>query len=334
MRQLSTFDAGHDDLIHDIVYDYYGTKLITVSSDQRIKVWETDEGGAWVLNDAWKAHDSSVVKASWAHPEFGQVFASCSFDRTIKVWEEQEQEQRHGGRRWAERATLTESRGSVHDIEFAPNHLGLKLATSGADGILRIYEAMDVVNLSAWTLMEEFEIVSGGSKESDGIYCLSWCQSRMEPQMLVVGCGRENSAKIYRIDSHGKWMPFEALFGHGDTVCDVAWAPTMGRNYHLIATACKDGHVRIFKLTEDTTRPGAVVPHGLQSRKQFRVYMVADFDSNGSEAWRVEWNITGTILSSSSDDGKVRLWKASYLNDWKLISTICAEQTDATSTAK
>lgn len=25
---------------------------------------------------------------TWAHPEFGQVLASCSFDRTAAVWEE------------------------------------------------------------------------------------------------------------------------------------------------------------------------------------------------------------------------------------------------------
>ena len=28
-------------------------------------------------------------KVTWAHPEFGQVLASCSFDRTAAVWEEQ-----------------------------------------------------------------------------------------------------------------------------------------------------------------------------------------------------------------------------------------------------
>jgi nucleoporin SEH1 len=44
----------------------------------------------WKLNDTWKAHDSSVLKVAWAHPEFGQLFSSCSFDRTIKIWEEQE----------------------------------------------------------------------------------------------------------------------------------------------------------------------------------------------------------------------------------------------------
>jgi len=30
-----------------------------------------------------------VWKVTWAHPEFGQVLASCSFDRTAAVWEEQ-----------------------------------------------------------------------------------------------------------------------------------------------------------------------------------------------------------------------------------------------------
>ena len=28
-----------------------------------------------------------------------------------------------------------------------------------------------------------------------------------------------------------------------------------------------------------------------------------------SQVWRVEWNVTGTILASSGDDGCVRLWK-------------------------
>lgn len=27
------------------------------------------------------------------------------------------------------------------------------------------------------------------------------------------------------------------------------------------------------------------------------------------QVWRVEWNVTGTILASSGDDGRVRLWK-------------------------
>ena len=36
-----------------------------------------------------QTHSGSVWKVTWAHPEFGQVIATCSFDRTAVVWEEQ-----------------------------------------------------------------------------------------------------------------------------------------------------------------------------------------------------------------------------------------------------
>ena len=51
------------------------------------------------------------------------------------------------------RATLLDSRRSVADIAFAPRSHGLRIATGSSDGFVRIYEAMDVTNLSTWTLM-------------------------------------------------------------------------------------------------------------------------------------------------------------------------------------
>jgi nucleoporin SEH1 len=52
-----------------------------------------------------------------------------------------------------EKARLVDSRGTAQDIAFAPHYMGLKLATISVDGVLRIYEAMDVINLAHWTLM-------------------------------------------------------------------------------------------------------------------------------------------------------------------------------------
>lgn len=37
----------------------------------------------------FQTHSGSVWRVTWAHPEYGQVLATCSFDRTVGVWEEQ-----------------------------------------------------------------------------------------------------------------------------------------------------------------------------------------------------------------------------------------------------
>jgi nucleoporin SEH1 len=71
-------------------------------------------------------------------------------------------EEKGFGRRWVERARLTDSTFYIQDIALCPSHLGLKLvsliifipqAAVAADGRLRIYEAMDVMHLSQWTLV-------------------------------------------------------------------------------------------------------------------------------------------------------------------------------------
>ncbi|CAO3700248.1 unnamed protein product [Rhizopus stolonifer] len=163
MSSLTKFDTGHEDLIHDVSYDFYGKRLVTCSSDQRLKVWdfvEHEDTSTWELSDSWKAHDSSILKGRWARPEYGQVIASCSFDRQVKIWEEQTTEPRNSQKQWVERFRLVESRGAVLDIAFAPSPNSLRLATCSSDGIVRIYEALEPTNLAQWSQMEEFEISS------------------------------------------------------------------------------------------------------------------------------------------------------------------------------
>lgn len=46
----------------------------------------------------------------------------------------------------------------------------------------------------------------------------------------------------------------------------------------------------------------------------------AHFDHQGAQVWRVAWNVTGTILASSGDDGCVRLWKGTDLTSFDKVS--------------
>ena len=119
-----------------------------------------------------------------------QVIATCSFDRTAAIWEEvaggggaaqTSSDKKKAGtpgdtavergssgtnnpaggtahnnsHNWVKRTSLVDSRTSVTDIKFAPRHLGLMLATCSADGIVRVYEATDIMNLSEWSLQHE-----------------------------------------------------------------------------------------------------------------------------------------------------------------------------------
>lgn len=108
MFQARTINAEHKDLIHDVAYDFYGRRMATCSSDQSVKVrhdrfdisyaylivycvfqvFDLDENDEWHCTADWKTHAGSVWKVNWAHPEFGQILATCSFDRTAAIWEE------------------------------------------------------------------------------------------------------------------------------------------------------------------------------------------------------------------------------------------------------
>ncbi|EGG18301.1 Sec13-like protein [Cavenderia fasciculata] len=262
IRVFHRFSTSHDDLIHDVSYDFYGKRLATCSSDQKIKVWDMNDSGKWELSAEWKAHSGSVWKVAWTHPEFGQVLASCSFDRTVCIWEEGEDEK--GQKKWNLKATLVDSRDSVTDIKFSPKSFGLRLATSSCDGL----------------------VLSSGHHHHHGHH-------------------HTGSTSSSSMSSDPSESP--------KTIHDVSWAPNMGRSYHLIAAASKDHNVRIWKVSNN-------------EKSKMEIKEVLCNPLHKAEVWRVEWNITGTILASSGDDGNVFLWKCNNNGEWKLLSSISGEE--------
>ncbi|XP_026320870.1 nucleoporin SEH1 [Hyposmocoma kahamanoa] len=330
-----TIFADHKDLIHDVAYDFYGERMATCSSDQSVKVWDSDGRGDWRLTGSWKAHHGSVWKVTWAHPEFGQVLATCSFDRTAAIWEEVGETAAPGPekglRTWVKRSNLVDSRTSVTDVKFGPKHLGLLLVTCSADGIIRIYEAPDVMNLAQWTLQHEIP-----TKVS--ISCLSWnpSLSRVNPPMLAVGCDEPNTSTavasvqndkgnlcngkvfIYEYsEASRRWTRTDCLSSVQEPVNDIAFAPNLGRSFHLLAVATKD--VRIIKIEPLPDSANVATANG-GCGVRFKTEVMAAFEEHYSTVWRVSWNVTGTLLASSGDDCCVRLWKMQYLNQWKCVA--------------
>ena len=116
---------------------------------------------------------------------------------------------------------------------------------------MRIYEAPDIMNLSQWSLQQEVNLKIPAS-------CLSWNPSfsRLHPPMLAVGSDDTNTAsgaKVflfeYNENSH-RWTKAETINTIFEPVHDIAFAPNLGRSYHILGIASKD--VRIVVLRPPT----------------------------------------------------------------------------------
>jgi WD40 repeat protein len=44
-------------------FNYFGTRMVTASSDHRLKVWDKKDD-SWTLVESWKAHDAEIVDVS------------------------------------------------------------------------------------------------------------------------------------------------------------------------------------------------------------------------------------------------------------------------------
>ncbi|CAZ82830.1 unnamed protein product [Tuber melanosporum] len=321
-QSYTTFSTGHDDLVHDVAYDYYGRRMATVSSDQKLKVFDLSDDGEWVLSESIRAHEASITRVIWGPPEHGQIIATCSYDRMVRIWEEQEM---GSTLRWKRQFQMTsEKRTAIYDISFPPatastasgTSTGLKIAFISTDGIIHIYECREPQDLTHWIPMEAIDTLpTPPMKEIEVSFCIDFCPSRWSGEQLVVGA--MDKVQVYRVGHDTvRLRPVEELKGHRGLVRDVSWAAGMGRSYHLIATGCKDGHVRIFKLTAS---PGHL-------SEGWSVELIADFDDHHSDVWRVSWNATGTVLSSAGDDGTIRLWKAAFSGEFQCLSVIASQR--------
>jgi WD40 repeat protein len=56
---FADFDAGHRDLVTVTKFNFYGNRIVTASSDHRMKVWDLKDG-QWQLTDTWRAHDAEI----------------------------------------------------------------------------------------------------------------------------------------------------------------------------------------------------------------------------------------------------------------------------------
>lgn len=334
--------------------------MATCSADHTIKVFDKVDG-AWQLNDSWRAHEAPVIRVSWVGPKHTPVLASGSHDCTVKLWEEIPDEEYLSGKRWRRRYTISDFKGPLYDVQFSQNTNCLKLAAIASDGVLRIYEAIDTSNLGFWTATFEEPLLNRPvSRQLQSSFSLSWSPTPSYSDWIAVSV--LDDAMVFKFDSQsGKYLRMGELPGHQGLIRDIEWAPVFGRSYGMVATACKDGMVRVYTLKPSTSRKGSnggeesgrgerrENPRGhasasntsdmfekrpvqgfetaaeapkVEPQESYDIALIHESDLHNGEVWRVTWNSSGTILASTGDDGQVRFWKSVFMGSFQCMALL------------
>ena len=121
-------------------FDWFGNRIAIVSEDQKISIYKQIDNQWIVDHPKWDTgHQGPIWKIKWAHPSFGNIIATCSYDKTVIIWEEKKKNH-HLKKTWEKKLILSDFNDSVEDIKFAPSHFDFKLAAVSSDGFASIYD--------------------------------------------------------------------------------------------------------------------------------------------------------------------------------------------------
>jgi protein transport protein SEC13 len=135
--------------------DYYGCRLATCSSDRSVRIYDVKNGTQTLAADL-RGHEGPVSsqlvhyfifrhqlhnflifkvwQIAWAHPKFGNLLASCSYDRKVIIWKETNGQ-------WHKYHEYLNHDSSVNSVCWAPHDFGLILACGSSDGSISILSA-------------------------------------------------------------------------------------------------------------------------------------------------------------------------------------------------
>ncbi|KAK9457251.1 WD40-repeat-containing domain protein [Dipodascopsis uninucleata] len=287
----------HDDLIHDAALDYYGKRLATCSSDKTIKIFDLD-GENHKLVETLRGHEGPVWQVSWAHPKFGNILASASFDGQVLIWRQDD-----ATKAWSNIAQHKAHDASVNSVQWSPPELGAAIVCASSDGNVSVVDFKDDGNTSAVTIHAH----SGGCNSA------VWAQingstSPVNRRFVTGGC--DGLIKVWTYDPNSDNYVEEAVLeGHSDWVRDLAWAPSVLPKAYL-ASASDDKSVIIW--TQDG--PGAAWKKVLLQSEKFP-----------ETIWRVSWSLSGNVLAVSGGDNRVSLWKENLAGEWEQCGTVDPE---------
>ncbi|QIX00713.1 hypothetical protein AMS68_006230 [Peltaster fructicola] len=357
---MQHFSTGHKDLILAIDYNLYGNRMVTAGADHLLKVWHHNEHtGEWSITDTWLAHDAEVTDVKWTYPFIGEHIGSVGEDGLLKIWQEDVNHAINSGRRFVRIFQMTTTTGvPFMSLDFKSIGSETYLAAITRDGHITICEPQEHASLSEWKPMWSDRICTAPSRMDETSFRVSWHKEKLpawpavfadlDRKSIGLAVSVGDTVRVFRTDKDRRFYSAASLEGAKALIRDVSWANGSMRGFDTIATASKDGLVRIYELHSPgtavaqpnsttgtqtvTMRParsgiGAGLAGSARGKRgddddtnapgvvRQEAKMVAELDAHATP-WRVAWSFAGDVLISTGDDAIVRMWKKSIDGKW------------------
>ncbi|KAI1098235.1 WD40 repeat-like protein [Jackrogersella minutella] len=291
-------------------------------------------------------HDDMIHDAVLDY--YGRRLATCSSDKTIKIFEIEGESQRLT-------ETLKGHEGAVWCVSWAHPKYGNILASAGYDGKVFIWREQS----NQWQRIFDFAL------HKASVNMVAW--SPHESGCLLACASSDGNVSVLEFkDNNFSHVSFPA---HGLGVNSVSWAPAttpgsivssappgpgaLGQR-RFVTGGCDnvlklwvyDPATQGYKQEReslaghtDWVRDVAWSPTVLQKSyiasasqdKTVRIW-TSDNASQGqwswkvlnfeAEVWRVSWSLSGNVLAVSGGDNKVSLWKENLRGEWECVKTM------------
>ncbi|KAJ6941046.1 protein CIA1 isoform X3 [Populus alba x Populus x berolinensis] len=220
-----------------------------------------------------EGHTDRVWSLAWnPATATSPVFASCSGDKTVRIWE-----QTPSTRLWHCKAVLEETHTrTVRSCAWSPS--GKLLATASFDATTSIWE-----NIGG-----DFECVSTLEGHENEVKSVSWNASGS----FLATCSRDKTVWIWEVMPGNEFECASVLQGHTQDVKMVKWHPTMD----VLFSCSYDNTVKVWAAD------GTGDWHCVQTLGESN-------NGHSSTVWALSFNAEGDRMVTCSDDLTLKIWE-------------------------
>ncbi|KNA25593.1 hypothetical protein SOVF_005300 [Spinacia oleracea] len=238
-----------------------------------------------------EGHTDRVWGLAW-NPTNTNLLASCSGDKTVRIWEQSSSASFHC------KAVLEETHTrTIRSCAWSPS--GKMLATASFDATTAIWEDIG----------GDFECISTLEGHENEVKSVSWNASGS----LIATCGRDKSVWIWEVEPGNEFECVSVLQGHTQDVKMVQWHPSMD----VLFSCGYDNSIKIWAEDGDDDW------HCVQTLNEAS-------SGHTSTVWALSFNASGDKMVTCSDDLTIKIWGTDNLHGqsnegfapWKHLCTM------------